>query len=423
MRSEAEKKQKPKRYKLDVSSQFYPIISTPRAQSLFRVTAVMKDKVDGDLLQRVAESVLNRFPTFKVRLRKGYSWYYFEENTNPFRVGEADDKLLTPINPKETAGYLFRITHRDCNIIFEVFHAVCDGLAALEFLKAVIYRYAVLKGDAAEGAADIIDINALPDDEELEDSFYRYYRPIKFGDVNLKGLMGEMPLLLDGTPTDDGYKSDYESLSTSQLLSFAKKMGTTVTAFLCGAMAFAVEKATCGKKPIVMMVPVNLRKMFPSRTLRNFVNFVRIVFEPKKCTTLGDYVAEAAAQLKEKATKEEMEKFFATTVRTEKSLVLNAAPLWFKIFMARIFRFFLKSRQTMIFSNMGKVNIPEECGLKRMVFNVNVSKRAKVNVGAVTVGDETTITFTRSIKERTIEKEFFAILAAAGLVPTAKSGC
>lgn len=104
-------------------------------------------------------------------------------------------------------------------------------------------------------------------------------------------------------------------------------------------MAFAVEKATCGKKPIVMMVPVNLRKMFPSRTLRNFVNFVRIVFEPKKCTTLGDYVAEAAAQLKEKATKEEMEKFFATTVRTEKSLVLNAAPLWFKIFMARIFRF------------------------------------------------------------------------------------
>lgn len=77
----------------------------------------------------------------------------------------------------------------------------------------------------------------------------------------------------------------------------------------------------------------------------------------------------------------------------------------------------------MIFSNMGKVNIPEECGLKRMVFNVNVSKRAKVNVGAVTVGDETTITFTRSIKERTIEKEFFAILAAAGLVPTAKSGC
>ena len=73
------KKDKPelKRYRLDVSAQFYPIISTKKAQSLFRLSAVMDKKVDGGILQRAAEDVLVRFPTFKVRLKKGYAWYYF----------------------------------------------------------------------------------------------------------------------------------------------------------------------------------------------------------------------------------------------------------------------------------------------------------------------------------------------------------
>ena len=60
-----------KTYRLDVSAQFYPIISTRRAQSLFRLSAVMESAVDPEILRAAAEDVLKRFPTFKVRLRKG----------------------------------------------------------------------------------------------------------------------------------------------------------------------------------------------------------------------------------------------------------------------------------------------------------------------------------------------------------------
>lgn len=409
-----------KTYRLDVSSQFYPIISTPRSQSLYRVTTVMDSPVRAELLQTAAEETLRRFPTFKVRLKKGYAWYYFEENPERFQVTKAGGALLEPINSKETAGYLFRLSYEDCRIVFEVFHAVCDGLAALEFIKAMVLRYAQLSGADVISDGKTLDLNAAPSDGETEDSFYRYYRPIKFGDVNLKGLMGDRPQLLEGTLTDDGYKSSFESLSTADAAACAKDMGVTFTALMCGAMAYSIEKVTRGKKSIVMMVPVNLRKMFPSVTLRNFVNFVRLVFKPKECATLRDYIASASRQLKEKATKEEMEKFVSTTVRTEKSLPLRITPLWLKIFIARIARALLKSRQTMIFSNMGKVSVPKGCGIKRILFNLNVSKTSKVNVGALSVGDEVTITFTRSIKENTVEKAFFDTLAALGLRPLAK---
>ena len=136
-----------KRYRLDVSAQFYPIISTKRAQSLFRLlfrlSAVMEREVDAETLRRAAEDVLLRFPTFKVRLRRGYAWYYFEENDAPVKVFPSTGRLLAPIDPKETGGYLFRISKAGRVIEFDVFHAVCDGMAALEFLKALVWRYAV----------------------------------------------------------------------------------------------------------------------------------------------------------------------------------------------------------------------------------------------------------------------------------------
>lgn len=409
------KDKRPKRYRLDVSAQFYPIISTKKAQSLFRLSAVMDDVVDAETLRLAAQDVLVRFPTFKVKLKKGYAWYYFEENSSPLRVFPSSGRLLQPIDTKQTAGYPFRIAYDGNKIEFEVFHAVCDGIAALEFLKALVLRYAVLSGREVQGAEGVVDISEEPHEEEAEDAFYRYYRPIPFGQINLKGLMGDLPLLLPGTIAEKGYSAAHLKASVEQIKSVAKALGVSFTALVCGALAYSVEKLSGGRKSVVIMVPVNLRAMFPSRTMRNFVNFVRLVFEPKKYSALSDYIRSASEQLKAKATKEEMSKFFATTVRAEKSLVMRIAPLWLKIFMARIFRFFLKSRQTMIFSNVGKVKMPVGCGLERVLFNLNVSNTSKVNLGAVTYGEETTFSFTKSISETMLEDEFFRALGELGI--------
>lgn len=404
------------RYRLDVSSQFYPIIATRKSQSLFGMTARMDAPVDRAALAAAVNEALKRFPTFAVRLRKGYSWYYFEENTAEYPVGEASGKPLLPINRKEKAGYFFRLDCKDNIVVFEVFHALSDGLGALEFFKAVLYLYAVRSGRPPEGATGIIDLAAAPSEEEAEDAFYRHHRRVRLGDVQLKKLMGTRPALIEGTLSEGGYAVSYGGVSVDGIRAAAKSAGASVTAFLCGAIALAVHNTqTRRDRDIVIMVPVNLREMFPSRTLRNFVNFVRLVFRRGECGTLDDFVSEAAKQLKEKATPDEMSKFMSTTVSTERSLPLRVAPLWFKIFAARVVRFFLKSRQTLIFSNLGRVTLPEGTGVRRMTFNLNVSKTSRVNIGALSFGDEMTLAFSRSVTERTLENELFAVLEGAGV--------
>lgn len=410
------KRTKPKRYRLDVSSQFYPIIATRRAQSLFGISARMDAPVDREVLAAAVNETLKRFPTFAVRLRRGYAWYYFEENAAEYPVGEASGKPLLPISAAEKAGYLFRLDCKDNVVVLEVFHALSDGLGALEFFKAVLYVYAVKSGRSPEGTAGIIDLAAEPSEEEAEDAFYRYHRRVKLGDVQLKELMGSRPAFVEGTLSEDGYAVSYGGVRVDAVRAAAKSAGASVTAFLCGAMACAVRNTqTRRDRDVVIMVPVNLRDMFPSRTLRNFVNFVRLTFRHGECETLGDFVTSAAKQLKEKATPDEMAKFMSTTVSTERSLPLRIAPLWFKILAARVARFFLKSRQTLIFSNLGRVTLPEGTGVRRLTFNLNVSKTSRVNVGALSLGDEMTLAFSRSVVERTLENELFAVLEGAGV--------
>lgn len=411
-----------KRYRLDVSSQFYPIIATRKSQSLFGMAAHLDAPVDRAVLQESVREVLKRFPTFAVRLRKGYSWYYFEENTAEYPVGEAGGRPLRPIGKKEKAGYLFRLDCKDNVIVFEVFHAVCDGLAALEFFKAVLYVYAVRTGREVAGGEGVVDLAAAPDEEEAEDAFYRYYKRIKLGDVQLKELMGARPVFIEGTLSEEGCAVTYGGVKSDDVRDAAKARGVSVTAFMCGAVACAVHRTQTRKsRDVVIMVPVNLRTMFPSRTMRNFVNFVRLVFRHGECETLDDFVASASRQLKAKATPEEMSKFMSTTVSTERSPILSAAPLWLKIFAARIVRSLIKSRQTLIFSNLGRIRFPQGTGVRRIIFNLNVSKTSRVNVGALTLGDEITLAFSRSIKERTLEDGIFEVLRGAGAEAVCRS--
>lgn len=66
-----DKKRKKLRFQLDHSAKFYPIMSTKKAQSLFRISALMKEDVDRDKLQIALNDVLPRFEAYSVRLKKG----------------------------------------------------------------------------------------------------------------------------------------------------------------------------------------------------------------------------------------------------------------------------------------------------------------------------------------------------------------
>lgn len=401
------------RFEIDHSAKFYPIMSTKKAQSLFRISAIMNETVDKDKLQIALNDVLPRFEAYKVRLKKGYAWHFFEYNDAPCKVF-AEETLLKPINPDETNGYWFRVSALGNKIVLEIFHALADGNGALAFLKSIVKRYREILGVEVDDEGTI-DWQSQPHQEETEDSFEKNYKPISFGQMNLKALAGKVPHRIKGTLSKDGYEVSEGVADSADILKKAKEIGVSFTAYIAGVLAFSIEKTCKNKVPIAVMIPVNLRALYPSKTMRNFVTFVRVIFAPSSFESVEACAIEAQRQIKVLTAKDKLDAFISTTVKAQRNWILKIVPLFLKTAILRLGRLFMRSRQTIIFSNLGNVVSPQSMGVERYVLNMNVSKNNTQNLGAITTNGKTTLAFTRAIKETSLPREFFAELEKHGI--------
>lgn len=401
------------RFEIDHSAKFYPIMSTKKAQSLFRIYAIMNETVDKDKLQIALNDVLPRFEAYKVRLKKGYAWHFFEYNDAPCKVF-TEETLLKPINPDDTNGYWFRVSALGNKIVLEIFHALADGNGALAFLKSIVKRYRELLGVEVDDEGTI-DWQSQPHQEETEDSFEKNYKPISFGQMNLKALAGKVPHRIKGTLSKDGYEVSEGVADSADILKKAKEIGVSFTAYIAGVLAFSIEKTCKNKVPIAVMIPVNLRALYPSKTMRNFVTFVRVIFAPSSFESVEACAIEAQRQIKVLTAKDKLDAFISTTVKAQRNWILKVVPLFLKTAILRLGRLFMRSRQTIIFSNLGNVVSPQSMGVERYVLNMNVSKNNTQNLGAITTNGKTTLAFTRAIKETSLPREFFAELEKHGI--------
>lgn len=77
----------------------------------------------------------------------------------------------------------------------------------------------------------------------------------------------------------------------------AAGLGVTVNEYLTGALCYAFyllqkQEAPRRPKPVKISVPINMRRFYPSQTLRNFALFVNPGIEPE----YGDYSFEEIVQ-------------------------------------------------------------------------------------------------------------------------------
>ena len=77
--------------KLDNSAKIFPLSSSRKYSSVFRLSAVMKENISPKLLEKAVNNALNKFEFFKVRLKKGFFWYYFEYNDKKVVIEEEKD--------------------------------------------------------------------------------------------------------------------------------------------------------------------------------------------------------------------------------------------------------------------------------------------------------------------------------------------
>lgn len=65
-------------FKLDNAAKIYPAARSSRWNAVFRMSVVLKEEVDPELLQQALDDVIDRFPTYRMTLKKGFFWYYFQ---------------------------------------------------------------------------------------------------------------------------------------------------------------------------------------------------------------------------------------------------------------------------------------------------------------------------------------------------------
>lgn len=411
------KKRKLSWVRLDNAAKIYPAVRRRNWSNLFRQSATLTEDVDKSVLSSALKIVVKRFPTIAARLRKGAFWFYLQEIENPPEIVDEYSYPLTFMNNKEMRKCAFRVLVYKNRIAVEFFHSLTDGTGALVFLKNLVAEYLEQKyGISVPQGEGIVDRKQKPTEEEIEDCFVKVASkvPLARKDTNAWKL--------DGEPEPKGYLNlTCFKLSASQVLKKAHEYNTTVTIFLSALMMKALvnlqsEKVKPGKnkKPIKLLIPVNLRSLYPYKTLRNFAMFTIPEIDPK----LGEYSLEEIIKviyhkMGTEVTPKHMSRVIGANVKDEQNMLLRLVPLPLKnAVMKAVFDSVGECKSCLNLSNLGLVKLPEimKKYVTRMDFILGVQANAPYNCGMLSYGDTVYMNFIRNICPPDLERHFYNVL-------------
>ena len=408
--------------KLDNAAKIYPAAKRRNWNNFFRISATLTEPVDVAVLRSALDVTARRFPSIAVRLRRGMFWYYLEQIPHSPAIQEEKSCPLAHVPFHEVRQCAFRVLVYHNRFAVEFFHALTDGTGGLTFFKTLLAEYLSQKYGLTIPAGDgVLGRLEEPDAEELEDSFLRYAGNIKASRKEATAWH------LTGTPEKDGFKDLVTLMIPAPALKeCAKAHGVTVTELLCAAMMQAICQLQAEKvpqrrlrKPVKVLLPVNLRSLFPSKTLRNFASYITPEVDPR----MGDYTFdEICAAVHHRMGLENnpqtMRAKFAANVASEQSPLLRVMPLFIKnLAMKAVFDTVGECKSCLCLSNLGVVRLPEVMApyVARMDFIIGVQAKAPHNCGVLTWNDTVYINCIRSIREPELELHFYRVLHQLGL--------
>lgn len=406
--------------RLDNAAKIYPAIRSRKWSPVFRLSVTLREAVRPDVLQQALDTTLKRIPSFAMHMKAGLFWHYFESVAERPLV-EADDadpcmRMFSGLN----GNFLFRVRYYGCRIALEVFHSVSDGYGGLTFLKTLTAEYLRLCGHPIPATHGVLDCSESPRPEEIEDNFGKY--------ANLKVVKSwkeSGAFHLTGTELPPpGISIITGQMPLAKLLAEAKKHGVTITEYLAGAYIFvlySIQKAS-GRKhplPVKVSIPVNMRRFYNSVTLRNFSSYVNAGIDPRYGEyTLDEIVKLVHHYMRYEITEKHLNARLAKNVKSERNLLVRAMPLFIKDWALHLAYMLVGERLvTSTLTNMGVVEIPEE--MKPFVDYFDCmpgpARENNVTCAVMTYADTVHFSFTRTIQETYVEREFFSFLVRSGI--------
>ena len=401
--------------KLDNAAKLYSAASNKKDTRVFRFYCELKEQVQSEFLQEALDQTLETFPTFLMVLRKGLFWHYLEPcNLRPV-VKEEYKEPCSRLYIRDKKTLLFEVTYYQKRINFEVFHVLTDGTGATEFLKELVKNYLYL----AHKEEGLEQVSLQPEDmtvqDQEDDSFLKYYSK----DQKRPKKRKLHAFQIRRKKKDGNRLHVHESIvSVQAILKRSRELGVSMTIFLTAIYMMAIHEEMSKmqkKRSVILMVPVNLRKFFPSTSMLNFFNWI----EPGYDFATQDENFEAVlnhtkAFFEAELTKEKMSAHISELLALELHPILRLAPLELKNLCIQAGAKFSEKNVTAIFSNMSAVKMPESYVPYIERFGV-YTNTPKMELCLCSFQDKLSFAFTSRYDTENIERNFYRLLKEQGI--------
>lgn len=291
---------------------------------------------------------------------------------------------------------------------FEVFHGLTDGTGAMNFLEELVQNYLILAHPETELPRVEHEEEITPGDQE-EDSFSQYYsseiprnKEKKPAAVKLKG---EKLVHSDMDITE-------VILNVKETLAKARSYGVSITILLTAMLLCSIQEEiprNRQKKPVTLMIPVNLRNYFPSQSMGNFFGWIEVGYVFEEDTSFEEVLASVKQQFQKQLQKDRIAMNMNGYVRIEKNPFVRAVPLEIKKFFLMAGANLGSRSITAVYSNIGIIRLPEEYKEYIERFGIFASTDS-LQLCSCSYGNQLVLGFTSKIPDDSIQRNFMKML-------------
>lgn len=398
---------------LDNAAKLFSAASSPKDTRVFRFYCELKEEVKEEILQEALNQTIQKYPVFLSVMRKGLFWHYLEKSELRPVVREEYKEPCSSLYVRDKKTLLFEVTYYKKRINFEVFHALTDGTGATEFLRELVKNYLYLIHEEDLEPVELSNQYLTVKDQE-DDSFSRYYDP-DFPRKKKKKIRAVQ--IKKGGKGYEELQINEASMSVKELLGIAREKKVSMSVLLTAAFICAIHEEMSRmqeKKPVILMVPVNLRKIFPSDSMLNFFGYIEPGYQFRGGKDSFEDVLEAVKlYFQENLSKEHMAGRMNELIAIEKHKILKWAPLELKNRCIRAGAKMAEQEVTAVLSNMSVVKMPEDYAQYIEKFGVYTSTN-RTELCICSFQDTLSLGFTSRYDSTNIQRNFYRILKELG---------
>ncbi|MCY1722631.1 hypothetical protein OU798_19935 [Prolixibacteraceae bacterium Z1-6] len=404
-------------FTLDNAAKIFPAVINEEITAVFRLSVILKQPVKIGSLRKAVLLAENRFPYYMVQLKEGFFWYYLEHLPQHIPI-EVDDK---PVCRKfQNGALLIRILVRDNSFSIEFSHILTDGGGAFEFLRTILLFYFAECGVKISAKTQFYNPADPDSQEEYEDAYVRYFKE-EIPPMVKRSKAFHLPYSLKSKPRFTRLNA---IVSLEQIKQIAREKEVSITVYLVAVYLYILQEICESlnglskykkNKRLRIQIPIDLRKILPSKTMRNFSLFVM----PEIDLRLGHYTFDEIIkavyhQIKLETDEKLINKNISRNVGSEKKLYIRGIPLFLKSLVLRMKYYSLGTSQySGVITNLGKIELPNEmCELVDyfIITPPPPNKMLKINCGVASFGNKMVLSFGNITQSTEFEERFLQFL-------------